>query len=50
MPWTQGITMSIQRLDLRDVDAASAKRGFDIVGQTEFLGHTLTGMVRQPLG
>jgi len=24
------------------------KRGFEIVGQTEFLGHTLTGMVRQP--
>jgi ribosomal protein S18 acetylase RimI-like enzyme len=27
-----------------------AKRGFEIVGQTEFLGHTLTGMVRQPRG
>lgn len=25
-----------------------AKRGFEIVGQTEYLGHTLTGMVRQP--
>ena len=24
------------------------KRGFEIVGQTEYLGHTLTGMVRQP--
>lgn len=24
------------------------KRGFEIVGQAEFLGHTLTGMVRQP--
>jgi ribosomal protein S18 acetylase RimI-like enzyme len=24
------------------------KRGFEIVDQTEFLGHTLTGMVRQP--
>jgi ribosomal protein S18 acetylase RimI-like enzyme len=27
-----------------------AKRGFDIVGQTELYGHTLTGMVRQPNG
>ena len=25
-----------------------SKRGFEIVGQTEFLGHTLTGMVRPP--
>jgi GNAT superfamily N-acetyltransferase len=25
-----------------------AKRGFEIAGQTEFDGHTLTGMVRQP--
>ncbi len=25
-----------------------ARRGFEIVGQTELLGHTLTGMVRQP--
>jgi hypothetical protein len=24
------------------------KRGFEIVGQTAYLGHTLTGMVRQP--
>jgi len=24
------------------------KRGFEIVGQTDFDGHTLTGMVRQP--
>jgi ribosomal protein S18 acetylase RimI-like enzyme len=24
------------------------KRGFEIVGQSEYLGHTLTGMVRQP--
>jgi ribosomal protein S18 acetylase RimI-like enzyme len=24
------------------------KRGFEIVGQAEYLGHTLTGMVRQP--
>ena len=24
------------------------KRGFEIVGQTEFLDHTLTGMVGQP--
>jgi N-acetylglutamate synthase-like GNAT family acetyltransferase len=24
------------------------KRGFEIAGQTEFDGHTLTGMVRQP--
>jgi len=24
------------------------KRGFDVVGQTDFDGHTLTGMVRQP--
>jgi ribosomal protein S18 acetylase RimI-like enzyme len=24
------------------------KRGFEIVGQTDYLGHTLTGMVRQP--
>jgi ribosomal protein S18 acetylase RimI-like enzyme len=24
------------------------KRGFEIIGQTEYLGHTLTGMVRQP--
>ena len=24
------------------------KRGFEIVGQTEYLGHTLTGMVRPP--
>jgi ribosomal protein S18 acetylase RimI-like enzyme len=24
------------------------KRGFEIVGQTDFEGHTLTGMVRQP--
>jgi ribosomal protein S18 acetylase RimI-like enzyme len=27
-----------------------AKRGFEIVGQTDFGGHTLTGMVRQPGG
>ena len=26
------------------------KRGFEIVGQTDFEGHTLTGMVRQPSG
>jgi ribosomal protein S18 acetylase RimI-like enzyme len=26
------------------------KRGFEIVGQTDFDGHTLTGMVRQPAG
>jgi ribosomal protein S18 acetylase RimI-like enzyme len=25
-----------------------AKRGFEVVGQTEFDGHTLTGMIRQP--
>ena len=24
------------------------KRGFEIVGQTDFDGHTLAGMVRQP--
>jgi ribosomal protein S18 acetylase RimI-like enzyme len=24
------------------------KRGFEVVGQTEYLGHTLTGMVREP--
>ena len=28
----------------------STKRGFEIVGQTEYLGHALTGMVRQPHG
>ena len=27
-----------------------AKRGFEVVGQTDFDGHTLTGMVRQPRG
>jgi ribosomal protein S18 acetylase RimI-like enzyme len=27
-----------------------AKRGFEVVGQTDFDGHTLTGMVRQPGG
>jgi len=26
------------------------KRGFEIVGQTDFDGHTLTGMVRAPSG
>ncbi len=26
------------------------KRGFEVVGQTDFDGHTLTGMVRQPGG
>ena len=26
------------------------KRGFEIVGQTQLFGHTLTGMVRQPRG
>jgi hypothetical protein len=25
------------------------KRGFEVVGQTDFDGHTLTGMVRQPV-
>lgn len=25
-----------------------ARRGFDVVGQTDFDGHTLTGMIRQP--
>jgi ribosomal protein S18 acetylase RimI-like enzyme len=27
-----------------------AKRGFEIVGQAQLFGHTLTGMVRQPRG
>ena len=27
-----------------------AKRGFEVVGQTDLYGHTLTGMVRQPNG